>query len=145
VRRNRVAIRIPQISRVVGTRIRPGTMSGVVVYEENDLMRALLEEWLSQAGYRVREGPTHGQQRAGAADLVIASVYMPKQSGVQLVRHIQASHPGAPVIAISGQFCSRVPVAGTTAQLLGVQRVLAKPLNRGDLLDAVRAIIGAPG
>jgi hypothetical protein len=29
--------------------------------------------------------------------------------------------------------------------LLGVERVLAKPLNRGDLLEAVRAIIGPPG
>jgi hypothetical protein len=28
--------------------------------------------------------------------------------------------------------------------MLGVQRVLAKPLNRSDLLEAVRAIIGAP-
>ena len=108
-------------------------------------MRALLEEWLSQAGYRVHEGPAHGQQCTGTADLVIVSVYMPKQTGVQLVRRVQAAHPGTPVIAISGQFCSGVPGAGTTAQLLGVQRVLAKPLNRGDLLDAVRVIIGAPG
>jgi hypothetical protein len=45
----------------------------------------------------------------------------------------------------SGQFSSGVPGAGTTAQLLGVERVLAKPLNRGDLLEAVRAIIGPPG
>lgn len=120
-------------------------MSGVVIYEENYLMRALLKEWLSQAGYRVREGSVHGQQPAGTADLVITNVYMPKQAGVQQVRRVQAAYPGTPVIAISGQFSSGVPGEGTTAQLLGVQRVLAKPLNRGDLLDAVRAIIGAPG
>lgn len=120
-------------------------MSGVVIYEENDLMRALLAEWLSQAGYPVREGPARGEQPAGPADLVIASVYMPKQAGGQLICQVRAAHPGTPVIAISGQFCSGVPGAGTTAQLLGVERVLAKPLNRGDLLAAVRAIIGAPG
>jgi len=140
-----MAIHIPHLFGPLALGKRPGTMSGVVIYEENYLMRALLKEWLSQAGYRVREGPAHRQQPAGTADLVITNVYMPKQGGVQLVRDVQARYPGTPVIAISGQFSSGVPGAGTTAQLLGVERVLAKPLNRGDLLEAVRAIIGPPG
>ncbi len=105
-------------------------------------MRALLKEWLSEAGYRVREVAPGGVQRGGTEDLVIASVYMPKHAGAQLVREVQAAHPGTPLIAISGQFCSGLSAA--TAQMLGVQRVLAKPLTRGDLLEAVRAIIGAP-
>jgi len=119
-------------------------MSGIVIYEENDLMRALLKEWLSEAGYRVREAVPRGAEHAAKEDLVIASVYMPKQAGAQLVREVQAAHPGTPLIAISGQFCSGLSAAGTTAQMLGVQRVLAKPLSRSDLLEAVRAIIGAP-
>jgi len=119
-------------------------MSGIVLYEENDLMRALLKEWLSEAGYRVREALPRGAQRAGREDLVIASVYMPKQAGAQLVRDVQAAHPGTPLIAISGQFRSGLSAAGATAQMLGVRQVLAKPLTRGDLLEAVRAIIGAP-
>jgi len=119
-------------------------MSGIAIYEENDLMRALLKEWLSEAGYRVREVGPGGVQRGGTEDLVIASVYMPKHAGAQLVREVQAAHPGTPLIAISGQFCSGLSAAGATAQMLGVQRVLAKPLTRGDLLEAVRAIIGAP-
>jgi len=36
-------------------------MSGIVIYEENDLMRALLKEWLSEAGYRVREALPRGR------------------------------------------------------------------------------------
>src|SRR4029077_2959216 len=119
-------------------------MSGIVIYEENDLMRALLKEWLSEAGYRVHEAGPRGAQRAGKEDLVIASVYMPKQAGARLVREVQAAHPGTPLIAISGQFRSGLSAAGTTAQMLGVQQVLAKPLARGELLEAVRAIIGVP-
>jgi CheY-like chemotaxis protein len=118
-------------------------MSTIAMYEENDLMRALLREWLSEAGYRVREVGPHAAQRGGTEDLVIASVSMPKQAGAQL-REVQAAHPGAPLIAISGQFRSGLSTAGTTAQMLGVQRVLAKPLTRSDLLESVRAIIGAP-
>jgi CheY-like chemotaxis protein len=119
-------------------------MSGIAIYEENDLMRALLKEWLSEAGYRVRAVAPRGVQRGGTEDLVIASVYMPKCAGAQLLREVQAAHPGTPLIAISGQFRSGLSAVGTTAQMLGVQRVLAKPLTRDDLLEAVRAIIGAP-
>jgi hypothetical protein len=49
-----------------------------------------------------------------------------------------------PLIAISGEFRSGLCATGTTAQMPGVEQVLAKPLTRGELLDAVRAIIGAP-
>jgi CheY-like chemotaxis protein len=119
-------------------------MSGIVIYEENDLMRTLLKEWLSEAGYRVHEVTPRGVQRGDTEDLVIASVYMPKNAGAQLLRAVQAAHPGTPLIAISGQFRSGLSAVGTTAQMLGVQRVLAKPLTRGDLLEAVRAIIGEP-
>ena len=108
-------------------------------------MRALLKEWLSAAGYRVRDGAPPAAQPEGTEDLVIASVYMPKRAGAQLLREVQAAHPGTPVIAISGQFRSGLPAVGATAQMLGVQRVLAKPLSRGDLLEAVRAMIGPPG
>jgi CheY-like chemotaxis protein len=119
-------------------------MSSIVIYEENDLMRALLEEWLSEAGYRVRASAPLDVQRGEAADLVIASIYMPKHAGAELVREIQAAHPGTPLIAISGQFRSGLPAVGAAARTLGVQRVLAKPLSRADLLQAVRAMIGAP-
>jgi DNA-binding response OmpR family regulator len=119
-------------------------MSRIVIYEDNDLMRALLEEWLSQEGYRVRAAAPRDVRRTGAADLVIASIYMPKHSGAAMVREIQAAHPGTPVIAISGQFRSGLPAVGAAARMLGVQQVLAKPLTRADLLEAVRAMIGAP-
>jgi DNA-binding response OmpR family regulator len=124
-------------------------MSNIVIYEENDLMRALLEEWLSEAGYLVHTTASHdpksGTLAVGRpADLVIVSVYMPKHVGSQLVRKIQAFHPGAPVIAISGQFFAGLTGNGAIAQTLGVQQAIAKPLNRMDLIAAVRALIGAP-
>jgi DNA-binding response OmpR family regulator len=124
--------------------LRMGTVSSIVIYEADDLMRALLKEWLSQAGYRVLEAGPRGAKGEHPEDLVIVSVYMPKQAGVQL-RNIRAAHPGAPLIAISGQFRSGLPAAGMAARMLGVQRVLAKPLERCDLLEAVRSVIGGSG
>jgi DNA-binding response OmpR family regulator len=119
-------------------------MLAITIYEENDLMRALLKEWLSQAGYRVRGAVPGGVHPAGSEDLVIASVCQPKDTGAQTLRAVRAAHPGTPIIAISGQFRSGLRATGMTAQMPGVEQVLAKPLTRGELLDAVRAIIGAP-
>jgi DNA-binding response OmpR family regulator len=126
-----------------------GGMSNVMIYEENDLMRGLLAEWLGEAGYRVHAAASHDLQGGSLADgcpadLVIVSVSMPKHAGAQLVREIQAMHPGTPLIAISGQFLPGLSANGAIAQALGVQQVIAKPLTRIDLLGAVRAIIGTP-
>jgi CheY-like chemotaxis protein len=123
---------------------RAGRMSTIVIYEDDDLMRALLEEWLSDAGYRVLADASHDLHGGSLADLVIVSVYMPKHAGARLVRKIQAMHPETPLIAISGQFLPGLSANGAIAQMLGVQQVLAKPLSRIDLLRAVRAVIGVP-
>ncbi|MGO8854374.1 MAG: response regulator [Steroidobacteraceae bacterium] len=122
----------------------PVNMLDIVIYEEDYLMRTLLQEWLSEAGYRVRLGALRDIRRGCPADLVILSVYMPKQAGLHWVPAIQAAHPGTPLIAISGQFRSGLCDAGATARTLGVQQVIAKPLMRRDLLEAVRGMIGTP-
>lgn len=106
-------------------------------------MRALLQEWLSEAGYSICAANPGEMRTENTADLVIVSVYMPKHAGAQLIRGIQAAHPGTPVIAISGQFRSGLSAVGAAADALGVQQVIAKPLTRDELLDAVRAMIGA--
>lgn len=107
-------------------------------------MRALLKEWLSEAGYRVCASAARGEQRGGTADLMIVSVCVPEQAGVQLVHEMRTAHPGKPLIAISGQFRAGLSAVGATAQGLGVQRVVAKPFSRDELLEAVRAMISAP-
>jgi len=116
----------------------------IVIYEEDDLTRGLLGQWLGEAGYRVHFGMPCGTAFDGPADLVIVNVSKPKHAGAQCIGRIQAAHPQTPLIAISAQFRSGLSAAGATAQALGVQQVIAKPLVRADLLDAVQAMIGVP-
>ncbi len=115
----------------------------IVIYEEDFLTRALLEEWLAEAGYRVHCGDARHARCEAACDLVILSVYMPKHLGAQCVRDVRAAHPDTPVLAISGQFRRGLEAAGATAQALGVQQVVAKPLTRHELLASVRGIISS--
>ena len=106
-------------------------------------MRGLLREWLTDAGYHVRIAGPQEAESNGPADLVIASIYMPKRAGAEFVQGIRCTHPVTPIIAISGQFRSGLCEAGATARALGVQQVIAKPLVRSDFLESVRAMIGA--
>ena len=115
-------------------------MSGIVIIEDDALMNALLKDCLTEAGYRVSSG-AHPEVSAGSPDLLIINVYMPRVAGAEMLRQAQAVHPGIPVIAISGQFCS---ASVGCAEALGVRKVVPKPFSRDELLDAVRAVIGPP-
>jgi CheY-like chemotaxis protein len=115
-------------------------MFSIVIYEADDLMRGLLQEWLTGAGYRV--SAVIPCELPGAADLVIVDIEMPKHAGSRAADKIRAAHPGTPIIAISAQFRADLSTSGTTALSLGVAQVIAKPLTRHALLVAVSAIIG---
>jgi DNA-binding response OmpR family regulator len=116
----------------------------IVIYEDDHQTRSLLQEWLVEAGYRIRIGTPGDPRGYPPADLVVMSVCLPKHAGAHCVRDIQAAHPGTPLIAISGHFRPGLAAAGAAAQALGVRQVLAKPLLRGELLSAVSAIIKPP-
>lgn len=116
-------------------------MFSIVIYEADDLMRGLLQEWLTGAGYRVSATTPCDPPLQVATDLVIVNIGMPKHAGARRTDKIRAAHPGTPIIAISAQFRADLSSAGTTAQALGVAQVIAKPLTRDALLAAVSAII----
>lgn len=118
-------------------------MPGIVIIEDDELIDALLREYLSEAGYRICAAGLP-ETAAAAPDLVIVDVYMPRSTGIEKLEAVRAAHPGTPFIAISGQFCSGLARCRATADALGVQRIIAKPFTRDELLEAVRAVIGSP-
>jgi DNA-binding response OmpR family regulator len=118
-------------------------MSRIVIYERDDLMYALLREWLGAAGYAVKDAPTPPGPD-GQVNLVILSIPVPNQDNETLVRVVRRIHPHAAVIALSSHARSGLSSDGAAAAALGVQRVMAKPLTRHELLAAVETIIGPP-
>jgi DNA-binding response OmpR family regulator len=118
-------------------------MLDIVIYEEDQLTRSLMQEWLQEAGYRVRQGTNCNAGSDPPGDLVVVNVYMPKQRGAECLRAIREAHPGRPMIAISCQFRPGLEAEGAAARALGVRQAVAKPLMREDLLRAVQAIVGS--
>lgn len=118
-------------------------MSGIAIYERDDLMRELLREWLTAAGYAVRDRRVEGDPTMPV--LAIVGVETPKPESELLIPALRRNYPGMPVIALSGWARSGLCSNGATAHALGVERLLAKPLRRHELLIAVDAAIGPPG
>src|ERR1700751_451318 len=117
-------------------------MGAIAIYEPNDVMRGLLREWLTGAGYGVQGSPAPGLP---VPDLAIVSVESPKCESEVMVRGVQREHPGTPIIALSSRARSGLSSNGPAAQALGVARLMAKPLRRHELLMAVDEAIGPPG
>jgi DNA-binding response OmpR family regulator len=115
-------------------------MASIALYERDDLMYGLLREWLSAAGHVVRDSIAV-QGAIPRADLVIMSFSMLKGETQLFVRGMQRIHPGAPIIALSSQARLGLSSNGVLARELGVERVMAKPLARKDLIAAVDDIL----
>jgi two-component system chemotaxis response regulator CheY len=71
-------------------------------------------------------------------DIVTMDIVMPGGDGVQATRQILAAHPGAKIVVVSslGEVKEKV-VAALTA---GAKSVLAKPLEKEEVLKALRAV-----
>jgi DNA-binding response OmpR family regulator len=120
-----------------------GAVSNIVIIEEDDLLRGLVKEWLSAEGHTVVERRLCAPSSGAHADLVIVDLYMPRWTGCDVVDAVKQAHPGAAVIAMSGQFSSGLARSRRTAQMLGARQLLVKPFTRLELLSAVRAAIAA--
>jgi DNA-binding response OmpR family regulator len=118
-------------------------MGAIAIYEPDDLMRALLREWLTAAGYAVRDSTS--DSRLTVPDLAIVSVETPKSESKVLIDGLQREYPGTRIIALSSRARSGLCSNGAAAHALGVGRLLAKPLKRHELLMAVDEAIGPPG
>jgi len=116
----------------------------ILVVENDDLIRDLLERWLGEAGYAViaaDQGAMRAPRRADAPCLVIVNVASPR--GAQpLIRSLQAVY-AAPILVVSGRFRRGLAGSAEAAHRLGVRKVLPKPFTRKELLSAVHESLEA--
>jgi CheY-like chemotaxis protein len=120
-------------------------MIEVLVVDDDALMRGLLAEWLSDAGYRVRQAENGANAlqmlRTRPAGLLITDMDMPGRDGAQTLDDARRMLPGLPVIAISGGARDGRQNWAAIALTLGAAKALAKPFERQDLLAAVEEVV----
>lgn len=112
----------------------------VVVIEEDIGMRALIGEWLTDAGHCVEPPAGAAVPQPGVA-LVVVDVANPRTAQARL-HGVRTAYPSAVLVGLSAQLGQSLPNGSTSARALGLRQLLAKPCTRSELLGAVDAAIG---
>ena len=122
-----------------------GGRKRVLVAEDDDIVRGMLERMLSELGYEVCTA-RHGEEALDLAlgsgapfDLVITDVRMPRMGGPELGRRLEQRWPGLPVLYISGY--DTEATAGTAA-VHRRQSFMRKPFDPDELALRVARLIG---
>jgi two-component system response regulator MprA len=118
----------------------------ILVVEDDEAMRDLLQLHLSSAGYAVElveDAIAAGYAvLKGAPDLIVCDVQMPHMDGFEFVAALRAdaSLPRMPVI-----FLSAGDEDDGRARGLGVAEYLRKPIRLEELLAAIERHVPRPG
>jgi PAS domain S-box-containing protein len=123
-----------------------GESATILIVEDDDDVRALVTEALSNRGYRILKAhtPEEALKVANGREtihLLITDVVMPGDTGPELARTLTAKRPGLRVIYMSG-FTDEVVVRSGT--LRPDATFLQKPFTLAELEQAVRVLLEAP-
>jgi DNA-binding response OmpR family regulator len=113
----------------------------VLVVEPDDLIRGLLEFWLTEVGYEVTVCASCEIGSHERPDLVILNVGRPRELG-EWTRML-AGRCDAPVVAISARLRRNARALPQAVRDAGVRAILAKPFSREELLRTVADVLGA--
>ena len=112
-------------------------MKRILIVDDEENIGRSLRLILEREGYAVSICHTAGEARAWGtrADAFLVDVRLPDASGMDVLRHIRAADPQAPVIMISGHGTISDAVEATRA---GAFDFLEKPLSRERVLVSLR-------
>lgn len=126
----------------------PGGSETILVVEDEEALRLLIEEVLREKGYTVLsaadgvEGVEIYSQHAGAIHAVIADMGLPRQSGFEMFLKIRECNPNARVILASGYLS---PELKSKLFVAGAKEFIPKPFQTSDLLRTLRKVLDLPG
>ncbi len=128
-----------------GAKTRDGMMGDmlewVIVVEFDPLVRALLSEWLEEAGMRVLAFDAPDALPMISTCLIIVDLAHIRQSSADIIRRVRTLYPGVPLLGLSTQAREGTGVGSEVARRLGVDMLLPKPCERLILVRAAKALM----
>ena len=121
-------------------------MSGktVLVVDDKAEVRQLLKAGLEDAGYVVATAANGRealeQQRKAPVEVVITDLFMPDTDGFETIQALRAEYPGTKIVAISGDSKRARHEYLQSAELIGVDATLRKPIEIGTLLKTLESL-----
>jgi len=114
----------------------------ILVADDDPGIRRTLQIGLEKAGYEVVEA-RDGEEatrlwRENGVDLIIADIYMPNKSGLQLIMELRAHNSTIPVIAMSDGGRNKNLNPLIYSEVLGSVRTIGKPFSLEDMVAMVK-------
>ena len=130
-------------------------MPSVLVIDDEPDVRDSIRQVLNRVGFQV---VTAENGEAGIRaycseppDVVIVDIIMPRKNGIEVIKKIRETYPGARIVAITGggnfgPFGYKPGTLVTEAYLAsatesGADAVMTKPFHRTDLITLVRSLV----
>jgi DNA-binding response OmpR family regulator len=122
------------------------SMESVLIIEDDEFVMNMLKQTFEREGYDVG---TAADGRAGLNlyrdrpfDVVITDLIMPDMEGIETISTLRRDDPDVRIIAISGGGRNSPEDYLYLAKKLGAARTFPKPVDRNELLAAVKELIG---
>ncbi len=120
-------------------------MPRVMVIDDDADVRMSLRRILERDGHKVLEEPDGKSALrhfvGDPVDVVISDVYMPEMDGIEFLVRVREIFPQARIIMISGGGHTSKENVLTNASMLGADRILEKPYEIQEVLEAVREVL----
>lgn len=121
----------------------------ILVVDDEALVRDTVAEYLAEAGYQsviAASWKTGGSNFEGIGySLVVTDIFMPDQSGLDIIHEIRTRWPNVKILAISGGWSGMTSEdAIRAAGKIGADASMEKPLDFPALLAQVQSLIGGP-
>ena len=117
-------------------------MARILIIDDESQIRSMLRLMLERGGYEVIEAADGmegiRQYRDNPADLIITDLIMPNKDGIGMIIELKKEFPKVKIIAMSGGGVNRPEGYLDGAKKLGATRTLTKPIDRDEMLNAVK-------
>jgi CheY-like chemotaxis protein len=123
-------------------------MSLILLVDDDEPFRTMLRKMLVKMGYDVVEA-RNGLEgirifELQAFDLVMTDLVMPEKEGLETIKAMRQSRPGALILAMSGGGRGSAIDYLRVAKMLGADCILSKPFSNDELSTALGGLLPTP-
>jgi len=123
-------------------------MALILIIDDEPQIRSMLKLMLERDGYEVAEAPDGIEGirvfRQNPAELIITDLIMPNKDGIGLIIDLKKEFPNVKIIAMSGGGLNKPEGYLKGAKKLGADCTLTKPIDRDEMLRAIKDVLQSP-
>ena len=123
-------------------------MALILIIDDEPQIRSMLKLMLERDGYEVAEASDGIEgiriYRQNPADLIITDLIMPNKDGIGVILDLKKEFPNVKIIAMSGGGLNKPEGYLKGAKKLGAACTLTKPIDRGEMLRAIKEVLKSP-